>query len=172
MKKSKKVHVKRIKKIQSSNKAIVTIKHENLKKVHCSKCGSDMRISFDSVEGVCWRCVCVMTPPDLSLLKQPSQIIPSGKPRGWQKMKLFVDKSGDCYIKGILQPALKDSLPETVKKEKSKRISKKQKISTKHSEGAIIFDLKKKLQITKSEKSKLKIQSEIIKHEQILNGVI
>ncbi len=172
MKKSKKVRVKRVKRIQSSSKANTTMKHENLKKVHCSKCGSDMRISFDSIEGICWRCVCNMVPPDVTLLKQPSQIIPSGKPRGWQKMKLFVDKSGDCYIKGILQPALKNSLPETIKKEKSKRISKKQKISTKHSEGAIIFDLKKKLQITKSEKSKLKIQSEIYKHEQILNSTI
>lgn len=32
-----------------------------LKEVNCSKCGRKMKISFDSVSGICWRCVCDMT---------------------------------------------------------------------------------------------------------------
>ncbi len=28
------------------------------KDVACSKCGETMKISTESVEGICWRCVC------------------------------------------------------------------------------------------------------------------
>ena len=32
----------------------------SLKDVDCSNCGMPMKISHDSVSGVCWRCVCNM----------------------------------------------------------------------------------------------------------------
>jgi hypothetical protein len=37
----------------------------------------------------------------------------SGKPRGWQFMKEFVDAEGNVFHKGIEQPKLKNTLPPT-----------------------------------------------------------
>jgi len=37
----------------------------------------------------------------------------SGKPRGWQFMKEFVDEQGNVYHKGVEQPTLKGTLPPT-----------------------------------------------------------
>jgi len=37
----------------------------------------------------------------------------SGKPRGWQFMKEYVDEQGNVYHKGVEQPKLKGTLPPT-----------------------------------------------------------
>jgi hypothetical protein len=39
---------------------------------------------------------------------------PTGHPRGWQFMKVYVDAEGNVYHKGTLQPKLKGTLPITV----------------------------------------------------------
>lgn len=168
MKKSKSRLNKRITSIPKSLK--IDYSKPNFKKIHCSKCGSDMIVASDAASGICWRCVCKMVPVDVSLIRQPSQNKPSGNPRGWKKMKLFVDASGDVYIKGILQPMLKNTLPITVVKKKEKNtLSRKKKTSIKHTEGAIISDLTKKLALAKTDKKKSKIQLEINSHQEILN---
>jgi len=39
--------------------------------------------------------------------------VPSGRPRGWQFMKEYVDPDGNVFHKGIEQPTLKGTLPVT-----------------------------------------------------------
>lgn len=39
--------------------------------------------------------------------------VPSGRPRGWQFMKEYVDPEGNVFHKGIEQPTLKGTLPAT-----------------------------------------------------------
>jgi hypothetical protein len=39
---------------------------------------------------------------------------PTGHPRGWQFMKVYVDTEGNVYHKGVVQPNLKGTLPITV----------------------------------------------------------
>ena len=140
----------------------------NMKSIHCSKCGRDMKVAQDATGGICWRCVCKLVPAE----PLPPKHIPSGNPRGWKKMKLFVDATGNAYIKGVLQPLLKDTLPATIIKEKQKgALTKKKTIALKHSTGAILTDLNKKLLIAKSDKTKAKIQLEINTHQKTLKSL-
>ena len=48
-------------------------------------------------------------PPDIG-----NNYVPTGHPRGWQFMKEYVDKDGNVYYKGVLQPSLKGTRAITV----------------------------------------------------------
>jgi len=51
----------------------------------------------------------------------------SGRLRGWQFMKEFVDKEGNVFHKGIEQPKLKGTLKPTEPKPEKKKLTKREK---------------------------------------------
>ena len=51
----------------------------------------------------------------------------SGRLRGWQFMKVFVDKQGNVFHKGVEQPKLKGTLEPTKPKPEKKKLSKLEK---------------------------------------------
>ena len=63
---------------------------------------------------------------------------PTGRPAGWHFMKEFVDKDGNVFHKGVEAKQLKGTLPPTkitkakVKKVKTKRRTKEQKLIDRH----------------------------------------
>jgi len=74
---------------------------------------------------LCWKCtMSLCAPPDIG-----SGYKSSGKPRGWQFMKEFVDEHGNVYHKGVIQPQLKGTLPTTTidTNTDKKKLSKKEK---------------------------------------------
>ena len=82
-------------------------------------------VSKDAPAVVCWKCTNKLVgPPDIKYGYQST-----GRPRGWQFMKEFVDKDGTVFHKGKEQPKLKGTLPvtEIKPKEGSKKLSKKEK---------------------------------------------
>ena len=145
----------------------------SFKNVFCTKCHKPMKISHDSVSGICYRWVSDMIPVEKPTVK-------SDKPSGWQRMKLFVDKNGDTYIKGELQPALKGTLPVTeIKpkepkqpKEKKKRLKQKERLSIQIESGKKLATLKKKLSKTTNKKDVAKLTAEINKQEKLINTTL
>ena len=59
--------------------------------------------------------------------EKPTRVL-SGRPAGWHFMNEFVDKDGNVFHKGKLQPDLKGTLPPTkiVPKKKTKRRTKEE----------------------------------------------
>ncbi len=64
----------------------------------------------------------------VGLPKEKPRRVSSGRPAGWHFMNEFVDKDGNVYHKGKLQPDLKGTLPPTkiVPKKKTKRRTKEE----------------------------------------------
>ena len=64
----------------------------------------------------------------VGLPKEKPKRVSSGRPAGWHFMNEFVDKDGNVYHKGKLQPDLKGTLPPTkiVPKKKTKRRTKEE----------------------------------------------
>ena len=64
----------------------------------------------------------------VGLPKEKPTRVSSGRPAGWHFMNEFVDKDGNVYHKGKLQPDLKGTLPPTkiVPKKKTKRRTKEE----------------------------------------------
>ena len=60
--------------------------------------------------------------------KEKPRRVSTGRPAGWHFMNEFVDKDGNVYHKGKLQPDLKGTLPPTkiVSKKKTKRRTKEE----------------------------------------------
>ena len=60
--------------------------------------------------------------------KEKPTRVSTGRPAGWHFMNEFVDKDGNVYHKGKLQPDLKGTLPPTkiVPKKKTKRRTKEE----------------------------------------------
>ena len=60
--------------------------------------------------------------------KEKPTRVSTGRPAGWHFMNEFVDKDGNVYHKGKLQPDLRGTLPPTkiVPKKKTKRRTKEQ----------------------------------------------
>ncbi len=64
----------------------------------------------------------------VGLPKEKPTRVSSGRPAGWHFMNEFVDKDGNVFHKGKLQPDLKGTLPPTkiVPKKKTKRRTKEE----------------------------------------------
>ena len=93
----------------------------------------------------------------------------SDKPRGWTLKGEFVDKDGNVYHKGVEQPELKGTLKPTVveKKQKSKRMTKKEKTELMGIAALNLHKLKNELQNLRWKKDKKPILSEIKLHTKI-----
>ena len=63
------------------------------------QCYEEVLVDDSSKAVLCWKCTAIMTPP-------PEEKKISGYPRGWKFMSEFVDKDGNVYHKGELQPEL------------------------------------------------------------------
>lgn len=90
----------------------------SFKWVICRQCHTEeVKVSEDTIEATCSTCVQKMSPPPAEAPKS------TGRPRGWQFMKLFVDKDGLVYHKGVEKPKLKGTLPPTETKKNSNKKS-------------------------------------------------
>jgi len=110
---------------------------------------------------LCCKCVNkVVDPPTIT-----PRYKPTGKPRGWQWMNEYVDKSGNVFYKGIEQPELKGTLPPTVitVKKKRKRLTKRDREAQNRKLMAELYDLKKRLKRVTLKKDKRSIEVQIRK---------
>ncbi len=72
---------------------------------------------------LCYKCVNkTVGPPDIR-----GGYKSSGRLRGWQFMKEFVDKEGNVFHKGKEQPKLKGTLEPTTAKPEKKKLTKREK---------------------------------------------
>lgn len=74
------------------------------------RCYEEVLVDESSKSVLCWKCTAMMLPP-------PEEKKVSGYPRGWKFMNEFVDKDGNVYHKGELQPELFGKLQPTEIKE-------------------------------------------------------
>lgn len=87
-------------------------------------CNNWSEVGHKTTAVLCWKCTSALTaPPEIGMGYKSS-----GKPRGWQFMKEFVDEQGNVYHKGVEQPNLKGTLPPTtIEPSDKKKLSKKEK---------------------------------------------
>ena len=92
----------------------------------------DCKITGEPVANVSTECKSVIGSRAVmgmvGLPKEKPTRVSSGRPAGWHFMNEFVDKDGNVFHKGKLQPDLKGTLPPTkiVPKKKTKRRTKEE----------------------------------------------
>ena len=92
----------------------------------------DCKITGEPVANVSTECKSVIGSRAVmgmvGLPKEKPSRVSSGRPAGWHFMNEFVDKDGNVFHKGKLQPDLKGTLPPTkiVPKKKTKRRTKEE----------------------------------------------
>ena len=92
----------------------------------------DCKITGEPVANVSTECKSVIGSRAVmgmvGLPKEKPKRVSTGRPAGWHFMNEFVDKDGNVYHKGKLQPDLKGTLPPTkiVPKKKTKRRTKEE----------------------------------------------
>lgn len=139
--------------------------------IECTRCGSLMTIASDSICGKCWKCTAKMcNPPSSELTKEKSD-----KPRGWAFMSMYVDKNGDAYEKGVLNPKLKGKYPPTEIKEidsVKNKLNKRKLKEEKEKELAEEYKKKKEQQkLSKNEEKTIEnvTKSKIKKNKEKIN---
>jgi len=113
------------------------------------KCYAEVLVDENTKSVLCWKCTAMLIPP-------PEEKKPSGYPRGWKFMSEFVDKDGNVYHKGELQPELFGTLPPSEIKEVSIE-PKPKKQKTNSLEDKIMAEYKKmkmKMKSRKKQKNK------------------
>jgi len=137
------------------------------KSVMCKKCGRmPMKIDAEASSGICWLCVTRMCEPP-----KPTSTQPTGRPRGWQFMKVYVDKDLNVFHKGEKQPDLKGTLEQTKVSKKSdtkSKPNKKERDRIKTNAAAELYDLKNQLAKEKRKTYRAKIEAKIKKVQKIL----
>tara|TARA_R100000030_G_C3209672_1_gene113005 strand:- start:63 stop:569 length:507 start_codon:yes stop_codon:yes gene_type:complete len=124
-------------------------------------CGNWVKVGPKVTAVLCSSCVNkVVDPP-----KFTPRYKPTGRPKGWQWMKEYVDKDGNVFHKGKEQPQLKGKLSPTkiVPKKAKKRLTKRERESIKRTQMAELYDLKKKLSKAKLKKDKKPLEVQIRK---------
>lgn len=86
------------------------------------RCNELVEVDDATVSVLCWKCFAILMP-------MPEEKKPTGFPRGWKFMNEFVDKEGNVYHKGELQPELFGTLPPTEVKEIKTKEKKKEKVT-------------------------------------------
>jgi hypothetical protein len=94
-----------------------------LKWLKCATCDEDVQVEESVIDVTCWRCAMKKTEPPV-VRQDPTKKIGPHKPKGWQRMKVFVDIDGAVYYEGEEQPELKGTLPPTPPKHKKTRAEK------------------------------------------------
>jgi len=94
------------------------------KAVYCD-CGKLVdNVSMETVRVTCMHCLLSKIPRPV--ISQPKVHVLTGRPQGWHFMKVFVDKNGNVFYRGVEQPKLKGTLPST-KIDKTKKKKKRTK---------------------------------------------
>lgn len=89
-------------------------------------CNEKVYVDDHIVKVLCWRCTAEMLP------MPERRIAHNGYPRGWKFMKVFVDKDGNVFHKGIQQEDLFGTLPPTkLDKKTNKKKTEKQTMNEK-----------------------------------------
>ena len=130
------------------------------------RCNEWSEVSPNSTAVLCYKCTCkTVGPPEVR-----GGYKSTGRMRGWQFMKEFVDMQGNVFHKGVEQPKLKGTLKPSVIKTKppKKRLSKKEKERIRVDALAKIHKLKKDLGKAKFKKDIKKINSEIRKLNKLI----
>ena len=87
------------------------------------RCKNYTEVQKDTTAVLCSECVQkTVGPPDIK-----GSYKSTGRLRGWQFMKEFVDKDGNVFHKGKEQPKLKGTLEPTKPKPPKKKLSKSEK---------------------------------------------
>ena len=87
------------------------------------RCNEWSEVGADATAVLCYKCVNkTVGPPEIR-----GGYKSSGRLRGWQFMKEFVDKEGNVFHKGVEQPKLKGTLTPTEPKPEKKKLSKLEK---------------------------------------------
>ena len=88
-----------------------------------ARCNEWSEVNLDTQAVLCYKCVNkTVGPPEVR-----GGYKSTGRIRGWQFMKVFVDKSGNVFHKGKEQPKLKGTLEPTKPKPTKKKLSKLEK---------------------------------------------
>lgn len=115
------------------------------------KCYEQVLVDESSKAVLCWKCTAMMLPP-------PEEKKVSGYPRGWKFMNEFVDKDGNVYHKGELQPELFGKLSPTEIKETSTVRKKKVTLDDK-----ITDEFEKRISAEKTKKLPAKLVKKSVK---------
>tara|TARA_Y100001938_G_C7864845_1_gene317422 strand:+ start:74 stop:595 length:522 start_codon:yes stop_codon:yes gene_type:complete len=87
------------------------------------RCNNWTEVGPNTTAVLCHTCVNKTTgPPDIK-----GGYRSTGRLRGWQFMKEFVDQEGNVFHKGIEQPKLKGTLAPTKAKPEKKKLTKREK---------------------------------------------
>jgi hypothetical protein len=114
------------------------------KELKCITCPRIVEVDDDIVEVRCWYCATIACPgPELHKKVVENKTY---RPRGWQKMKIFVDQEGTVYYVGIEQPELKGTLPITPIKPKKSKAERNAEKDKKEAKLAAKFAKKKEKQ--------------------------
>jgi hypothetical protein len=108
------------------------------------RCYEEVLVDNNTKSVLCWKCTAMLLPP-------PEEKKVTGYPRGWKFMSEFVDKDGNVYHKGELQPQLFGTLPSSEIKESSPK-SKPIKKKTNSLEDKVMTEYKKRTVKKKSRK--------------------
>ena len=124
-------------------------------------CGEWVKVGSQVTAVLCHKCVNKVTEPPTFTPRYK----PTGRPKGWQWMKEYVDKDGNVFHKGKEQPKLKGTLPATVikNKKRKKRITKREKEVLNRKLMAELYDLKKRLKKVTLKKDKKSLETQIRK---------
>ena len=134
------------------------------KYMECRLCGAFESVSEKTEAVTCCECVNEMCdPPEIKTKRN------SGKPSGWHFMKIFVDKDGNVYFRGINQPKLKGTIPPTEIKKK-KRLTKKEKQKYIQEAAVNVASLKKELKGLRWKKDKKIVEQKIKNYIKVING--
>jgi len=134
--------------------------------MECKDCGAFELASEDTTAVTCHQCVMEMCEaPEIKTRRN------QGRPSGWHFMTEFVDKNGNVYFKGVEQPKLKGTLPQTVV-EKKLKYTKRQKEEYMQRAALEINILKKELKTLRWKKDKKVVMQKIKNYSKILKGKI
>jgi hypothetical protein len=115
------------------------------------KCGKVVEVADNTASVICGRCA---IDNDIKKFGLPAGAKPrevksneEASPRGWHFMKVYVDKKGNVFHRGIEQPELKDTMKATkiVKKEKKKKLNARQKSEAFAKVSAEINELRREI---------------------------
>jgi len=134
--------------------------------MECKRCGQMSRVGEETTSTTCSDCVNELVGPVEATYQK------SEKPRGWTLMSEFVDKDGNVYHKGTEAPELKGTLKatETEVRQKSERMTKRQKEELMTTAALNLHGLKKLLSKTRWKKDKKPILSEIKLHSKVASA--
>jgi len=129
------------------------------------RCFNYTKVREETQAIVCWSCSSkLVEPPEIKDRRQST-----GRPRGWQFMKEFVDKSGNVFHKGEEQKHLKGKLSPTIIAEIIKPTKQQKKEAINIALKNINF-LKKTLSNITTKREKSSVESKIRKLNKIVSG--